>query len=115
MLIILFYSMPAVILWLMLCIKFGFLFCYLQEYTIFPKIIKFRFVQEGRIPNRVTASAWINGVCMNGQLQDVYKFIERIVGGGSVSMGDCYSSAVVCLIKIKNVEEAEKTSLMVHF
>uniref|UniRef100_A0A6N2K4W7 Pentacotripeptide-repeat region of PRORP domain-containing protein n=1 Tax=Salix viminalis TaxID=40686 RepID=A0A6N2K4W7_SALVM len=67
---------------------------------------------RGCAPNRVTASAWINGVCMNGQLQDVYKFIERIVGGGSVSMGDCYSSLVVCLIKIKKVEEAEKTFRM---
>ncbi|CAK7356328.1 unnamed protein product [Dovyalis caffra] len=58
--------------------------------------------------NRVTASAWINGLCMNGQLEDVYKLIERIVVGGSVSIGDCYSSLVACLIKIKKVEEAEK-------
>jgi pentatricopeptide repeat protein len=64
---------------------------------------------RGCAPNRVTASAWINGICMNGQLQDVYNFIERIVAGGSVSIGDCYSSLVVCLIKIKKVEEAEKT------
>ncbi|KAJ6394240.1 hypothetical protein OIU77_023463 [Salix suchowensis] len=37
---------------------------------------------------------------------------RELLGGGSVSMGDCYSSLVVCLIKIKKVEEAEKTFRM---
>ncbi|CAL1382759.1 unnamed protein product [Linum trigynum] len=63
---------------------------------------------SGVAPNRVTVSTLINGFCADDLLEEAYKLIDRIVARGSVSYGECYSSLVVCLLRTKKPEEAEK-------
>ncbi|KAJ9173347.1 hypothetical protein P3X46_016494 [Hevea brasiliensis] len=56
-------------------------------------------------PNRVTlCGTLLKALCMEGHLEEAYKLIDGVVVGGSVSYSDCYSSLVVCLITIKNIE-----------
>uniref|UniRef100_A0A2C9ULV0 Pentacotripeptide-repeat region of PRORP domain-containing protein n=1 Tax=Manihot esculenta TaxID=3983 RepID=A0A2C9ULV0_MANES len=62
----------------------------------------------GCAPNCVTVSTLLKGLCVEGYLEKAYKLINRAVVGGSVSYSDCYSSLVVCLTRIKKIEEAEK-------
>ncbi|CAL1389717.1 unnamed protein product [Linum trigynum] len=63
---------------------------------------------SGVSPNRVTVSTLINGLCADNLLEEAYKLIDRIIVGESVSFGECYSSLVVCLLRTKKPEEAEK-------
>ncbi|CAN1312789.1 Cytochrome P450 CYP749A22 [Linum perenne] len=62
---------------------------------------------SGVSPNRVTVSTLIKGLCEDGLLEEAYKLIDRVVVGGWVSSGECYSSLVLCLLRMKNSEEAE--------
>ncbi|KAM4083521.1 hypothetical protein ACJW30_08G064400 [Castanea mollissima] len=51
----------------------------------------------GCAPNRVT-----------GHFEKAYKAIDKVVAGGNVSYGDCYSSLILSFVKFQKLEEAEK-------
>ncbi|KAL6965968.1 hypothetical protein U1Q18_047589 [Sarracenia purpurea var. burkii] len=48
------------------------------------------------------------GLCTEGHLEEAYKLIDKVVAGGSVSNGECNSSLVVSLLRIKKLVEPEK-------
>ncbi|KAJ4823907.1 hypothetical protein Tsubulata_050759 [Turnera subulata] len=50
----------------------------------------------------------IKGLCVDGQVEEAYTLVDRVVGRGSVLYGECYSSLLLCLMSIKKTEEAEK-------
>ncbi|KAF8405445.1 hypothetical protein HHK36_010351 [Tetracentron sinense] len=68
-----------------------------------------RMGAHGCPPNRVTISTLIKGLCVEGSILEAYKLIDKVIVDGSVlNSGFYYSSFVVCLLRIKNMEEAEK-------
>ncbi|VVB08240.1 unnamed protein product [Arabis nemorensis] len=68
-----------------------------------------RMGERGCLPNRVTASVLIQGVLENDEdVKDISKLIDKLVKLGGVSLSDCFSSAIVSLIRMKRWEEAEK-------
>ncbi|KAL5570015.1 hypothetical protein UlMin_026590 [Ulmus minor] len=62
----------------------------------------------GCAPNRVTSSFLIECFCAEGRIEEVYNLIDKVVRGGGVSYGECYSSFVLSLRKTNKLEEAEK-------
>ncbi|PON43142.1 Pentatricopeptide repeat [Parasponia andersonii] len=62
----------------------------------------------GCSPNRVTVGCLIERFCVEGRVEEVYRLFDKVVKGGGVSYGECYSSLVVCLKRSRNTEEAEK-------
>ncbi|CAA7058863.1 unnamed protein product [Microthlaspi erraticum] len=62
----------------------------------------------GCLPNRVTASVLIQAVLENGDEDAAEGLIDKLVKLGGVSRSECYSSAVVSLIRLRRWEEAEK-------
>ncbi|CAH8388805.1 unnamed protein product [Eruca vesicaria subsp. sativa] len=69
-----------------------------------------RMRERGCSPNRVTASVLIQGVLENGEegVKDLSKLVDKLVKFGGVPLSECFSSAVVSLIRLKRWEEAEK-------
>ncbi|GFZ01133.1 tetratricopeptide repeat (TPR)-like superfamily protein [Actinidia rufa] len=67
-----------------------------------------RMEASGCSPNRVTMRTLIEGLCTEGHTEDAYKLIDKVIAGCSVSDGECYSSLVLSLLRIKRLEEAEK-------
>lgn len=67
-----------------------------------------RMKASGCSPNKITLRTLINGLCVEGNVDDAYKLIERVVEVGDLSVGECYSSLVVCLLWVGKFEEAEK-------
>ncbi|KAF5742438.1 Tetratricopeptide repeat-like superfamily protein putative isoform 1 [Tripterygium wilfordii] len=50
----------------------------------------------------------MKGLCLEGHVEEAYKLIDKVVAGGGVSYGECYSCLVLSLVMIKRLEEAEK-------
>ncbi|XVF13435.1 hypothetical protein REPUB_Repub08aG0207500 [Reevesia pubescens] len=65
---------------------------------------------NGCFPNVVAYSALLEGIwaLCEGHVEEAYKLIDKVVNGGGVSDGDCFSSLVVSLIRINRLDEAEK-------
>ncbi|KAE8722217.1 Pentatricopeptide repeat-containing protein [Hibiscus syriacus] len=61
----------------------------------------------GCVPNRVTVITLIEGLCAEGNVEEAHKLIDKVAGNG-VSDGECYSSLVVSLIRMRRLDEAEK-------
>ncbi|XP_057455530.1 pentatricopeptide repeat-containing protein At5g47360 [Lotus japonicus] len=61
----------------------------------------------GCLANHVTAFTLIDSLCDKGCVEEAYRLVDKLVEHG-VSYGDCYSSLVISLIRIKRLEEAEK-------
>uniref|UniRef100_A0A0A9DI96 Pentacotripeptide-repeat region of PRORP domain-containing protein n=1 Tax=Arundo donax TaxID=35708 RepID=A0A0A9DI96_ARUDO len=49
----------------------------------------------------------VDGVCTQGRVADTYDVVERVVGDGSVSSGQCYNVLLVCLCRVGMVAEAK--------
>uniref|UniRef100_A0A0A9GTM4 Pentacotripeptide-repeat region of PRORP domain-containing protein n=1 Tax=Arundo donax TaxID=35708 RepID=A0A0A9GTM4_ARUDO len=62
---------------------------------------------RGVLPNRVFVRTLVDGVCAQGRVADAYDVVERVVGDGSVSSGQCYNVLLVCLCRVGMVAEAE--------
>ncbi|XP_074379351.1 pentatricopeptide repeat-containing protein At5g47360-like [Apium graveolens] len=61
----------------------------------------------GCSPNRITLRTLINGLCVENNVEEAYKLIERVVEVNDLSVGECYSSLVVSLLWVGKFEEAE--------
>ncbi|CAL0331778.1 unnamed protein product [Lupinus luteus] len=58
--------------------------------------------------NHVTVFTLIESLCDEGLVEEAYRLVNKFVVEHGVSYGDCCSSLVIALIRIKRVEEAEK-------
>ncbi|KAK7350044.1 hypothetical protein VNO77_08092 [Canavalia gladiata] len=58
--------------------------------------------------NHVTVFTLIESLCIGGRVEEAYRLIDKFLVEHGVSYGDCYSSLVISLIRIKSLEEAEK-------
>ncbi|KAL5726155.1 hypothetical protein ACHQM5_009223 [Ranunculus cassubicifolius] len=67
-----------------------------------------RMEARGCFPNRVTVATLSKHLCSEGRIEEAYKLVDRVVAYGSVLKNECYSSLVVSLLRIKNLDEAEK-------
>lgn len=67
-----------------------------------------RMENSGCAPNRVTVRTLIKEFCKDGHMEEVYELIHRVVARGGTSYGDCYSSLVVSLAKMKKIAAAEE-------
>ncbi|CAL9131459.1 unnamed protein product, partial [Musa textilis] len=67
-----------------------------------------RMEQRGCSPNQVTVRTLVDGFCAQGHVNGAHELIERAAGEGAVSTADCYSVLVVCLLRIQDMEGAEK-------
>lgn len=61
----------------------------------------------GCLANQVTVFTLIESLCTEGCVEEAYGLIDKFVVEHGVSQGDCYSSLVISLIRIKRLEEAE--------
>ncbi|XP_021848814.1 pentatricopeptide repeat-containing protein At5g47360 [Spinacia oleracea] len=59
-------------------------------------------------PNRITMSVLIQGLCGEGYIDKAFKLVSNVVVGSHVPRGECYSSLVISLLRIKRFEEADK-------
>lgn len=67
-----------------------------------------RMWERGCKPNWVTVSTLVKGLCAEGCLDQTCGLIERMEGEKSSLNDRCYSSLVVCLLRMGNLVEAEK-------
>ncbi|CAL9158209.1 pentatricopeptide repeat-containing protein At5g47360-like [Musa acuminata AAA Group] len=67
-----------------------------------------RMGQRGCSPNLVTIRTLVDGFCAQGHVNGAHELIGRVAGEGAVSTADCYSVLVVCLLRIQDIEGAEK-------
>ncbi|KAK7300637.1 hypothetical protein RJT34_11485 [Clitoria ternatea] len=58
--------------------------------------------------NHVTVFTMIESLCADGCVEEAYRLVDKFVMEHGVSYGDCYSSLVISLIRIKELEKAEK-------
>lgn len=67
-----------------------------------------RMGRNGCYPNRVTIWTLVKGFCLAGRVKDAYKVVERMVGvERGVTIEECYSVLVVCLLRVGDWEGAE--------
>ncbi|KAK7286770.1 hypothetical protein RJT34_21998 [Clitoria ternatea] len=58
--------------------------------------------------NHVTVFTLIKSLCVEGCVEEAYRLVDKFVMEYRVSYGDCCSSLVISLVRIKRLEEAEK-------
>nr|KYP67883.1 Pentatricopeptide repeat-containing protein At5g47360 family [Cajanus cajan] len=58
--------------------------------------------------NHVTVFTFVESLCAEGRVEEAYELMDKFAVEHGVSYGDCYSSLVISLIRIKKLEEAEK-------
>ncbi|KAF8673812.1 hypothetical protein HU200_048568 [Digitaria exilis] len=66
-----------------------------------------RMADRGVMPNRVFVRTLVEGVCAAQRVTDAYDVIERLVGDGAVSSGQCYNVLLICLWRVGMAAEAE--------
>lgn len=67
-----------------------------------------RMEKRGCSPNQTTVRTLVDGFCARQHLVGAQELVDRVSSEGKVSPEDCYSVFVVCLLRIKDVERAEK-------
>ncbi|XP_061371897.1 pentatricopeptide repeat-containing protein At5g47360 [Gastrolobium bilobum] len=82
-------------------------FCKRGQWTEALDILD-RMKAFGCLANHVTVFTLIESLCAEGRVEEAFRLIDKFVVEHSVSYGDCYSSLVISLIRIKKPEEAER-------
>lgn len=82
-------------------------FCKRGQWTQALDILD-RMAAFGCHANHVTVFTFVESLCAEGRVEQAYGLIDKFVVEHGVSYGDCYSSLVISLIRIKKLEEAEK-------
>ncbi|KAL4389925.1 hypothetical protein AHAS_Ahas03G0093800 [Arachis hypogaea] len=67
-----------------------------------------RMKAHGCRANHVAVFIILESLCAEGHLEEAHRLIDKFVEEHDVSYGQCYSSFVVSLIKIRQLDEAEK-------
>ncbi|WOL11609.1 pentatricopeptide repeat-containing protein [Canna indica] len=67
-----------------------------------------RMARRGCSPNPVTVRTLIDGFCARGYVEIAHELIQKVAGDGKVSAQDCYNVFVRCLLRIEDVDEAQK-------
>ncbi|MED6110861.1 hypothetical protein PIB30_046867 [Stylosanthes scabra] len=67
-----------------------------------------RMKAHGCRANHVAVVVIVESLCVKGRVEEAYRLIDKLVEEHDVSYGQCYSSLVVSLIKIRQLDEAEK-------
>ena len=67
-----------------------------------------RMKASGCHANHVTVFTLVDSLCVEGRVEEAYKLIDKFVVEHGVSYGDCCSSLVISLIRIRKLDEAMK-------
>ncbi|XP_047163115.1 pentatricopeptide repeat-containing protein At5g47360-like [Vigna umbellata] len=67
-----------------------------------------RMKASGCHANHVTVFTLVDSLCVEDRVEEAYKLIDKFVVEHGVSYGDCCSSLVISLIRIKKLDEAMK-------
>lgn len=67
-----------------------------------------RMINHGCAPNRVTVRVLFDGLCAEGRVKEADELIDKFVSCGGVSIADCNSCLIISLIRVRNLEEAER-------